>query len=144
MIGVGWPLVVALVVLVAIAVAVSLAGRVGTSWMTAIAAVRAVVQLGVVSLVILAVVRSWWSTVAFTLLMAAVATWTSARRMTPHRSGLAAGIAILTGAVPVLAVVLASGTVPPTGIAVVRSRGSWWVGRCRRRRWPGAARSTGS
>ncbi|MBN9107794.1 MAG: ABC transporter permease [Pseudonocardia sp.] len=119
MIGVGWPLVVALLVLVAIAVAVSLAGRVGTSRMTAVAAVRAAVQLGAVSLVILAVVRSWWSTVAFTLLMAAVATWTSARRMTPHRSGLAAGIAILAGAVPVLAVVLASGTVPPTGIAVV-------------------------
>jgi putative ABC transport system permease protein len=118
-IGIGWPLLVALVVLVGVAVAAGVVGRVGTSRMTAVAAVRAVVQLGAVSLVILVVVRSWWSTAAFTLLMVVVATWTSARRMTRHRSGLAAGAAIVAGAVPVLAVVLASGTVPLTGIAVV-------------------------
>ncbi|WP_428497462.1 ABC transporter permease [Pseudonocardia sp.] len=117
--GIGWPLLVALVVLVGVAVAAGVVGRVGTSRMTAVAAVRAVVQLGAVSLVILVVVRSWWSTAAFTLLMVVVATWTSARRMTRHRSGLAAGAAIVAGAVPVLAVVLASGTVPLTGIAVV-------------------------
>ncbi|GAA4855667.1 ABC transporter permease [Pseudonocardia benzenivorans] len=119
MIGIGWPLAVALVALVAVAVGASLLGHVGTARQSAVAAVRAVLQLGVVSLVILAVVRSWWTTAAFMLLMLGVATWTSARRLTPDRGGLAVGAAILAGALPVLAVVLGSGAVPLTGIAVV-------------------------
>ncbi|MCF7553582.1 ABC transporter permease [Pseudonocardia sp. WMMC193] len=116
---VGWPLGVALAVLVALTVAASLLARFDTARQSAVAAVRAIVQLGAVAAVILAVVRSWWSTVLFVSLMVGVATWTSARRMTRARSGLLAGVALLAGTVPVLAVVLATGTVPLTGIAVV-------------------------
>jgi putative ABC transport system permease protein len=114
-----WELAVALVALVGIAALAGLVGEVGTVAATTVAAVRAVVQLGVVALVILAVVRAWWSTALFILVMVGVATWTSARRLTPHRSGLVAGAAILAGAVPVVVVVLASGTISFTGIAVV-------------------------
>lgn len=78
------------------------------------AALRTVLQL-----VIMAVVRSWWLTGVFVLVMLGVAGWTSARRMTSHASGLFAVAAIAGGAVPVLAVVLVSGAVPLTGIAVV-------------------------
>lgn len=118
---IGWQLAVALVALVGIAALAGLVGEVGTIAATTVAAVRAVVQLGVVALVILVVVRAWWSTALFILVMVGVATWTSARRLTPpHRSGLVAGAAILAGAVPVVVVVLTSGTIPPfTGIAVV-------------------------
>ncbi|MET0189639.1 MAG: ABC transporter permease [Pseudonocardia sediminis] len=116
---VGWQLLVALVVLVVLAAAAAGFGRIGTSRSTVVAAVRATVQLAVVAGIIVALVRSWWGTVAFVLVMLGVATWTSGRRMSPDRSGLLAGVAIVAGTVPVLGVVLATGTVPLTGIAVV-------------------------
>ncbi|GAA1855370.1 ABC transporter permease [Pseudonocardia ailaonensis] len=116
---VGWQLGVALAALVLLAVVVGVLGKLGTGRAAVLAAVRAVVQLGLVATVILAVVRSWWATVAFVLVMFGVASWTSARRMTPGRSGLLAGVAIAAGTVPVLAIVLGSGAVPLTGIAVV-------------------------
>jgi len=54
------------------------------------AAVRAVVQLAVVSAVIVAVVRSLWLSAAFVLFMLVVAAVTSSRRITDDRSGLLA------------------------------------------------------
>jgi putative ABC transport system permease protein len=116
---IGWGLAVALVVLVSIAVTVSLLGRFGISRALVTASVRAVLQLAVVATIIVAVVRSWWLTVAFVLVMLGVASLTSARRMTRHRSGLLAAAAIGAGVLPVLALVLVSGAVPLTGIAVV-------------------------
>jgi putative ABC transport system permease protein len=116
---VGWGLAVALLVLTGIAVVVSLLGRFGISRALVTASVRAVLQLAVVATIIVAVVRSWWMTVAFVLVMLSVASFTSARRMTRHRSGLLAAAAIGAGVLPVLAIVLGSGAVPLTGIAVV-------------------------
>ncbi|MFC5995934.1 ABC transporter permease [Pseudonocardia hispaniensis] len=116
---VGWQLGVAVVALVALAALTGGLGGLRTSTASAVAAVRAVVQLAVVSTLILAVVRSWWATGLFVLIMFGVATWTAARRITPSRSGLHAGLAILTGAVPVIAIILATGAVPLVGIAVV-------------------------
>jgi putative ABC transport system permease protein len=116
---VGWGLAVALLVLTGIAVVVSLLGRFGISRALVTASVRAVLQLAVVATIIVAVVRSWWLTVAFVLVMLSVASFTSARRMTRHRSGLLAAAAIGAGVLPVLAIVLGSGAVPLTGIAVV-------------------------
>lgn len=116
---VGWQLGVALAVLVLIAVAAAVAGGLGTGRASAIAAVRAVIQLGVVATIILDVVGSWWATALFVLVMLGVATFTSAGRMTAGPSGAHAGVAILAGTLPVLAVVLVSGAVPLTGIAVV-------------------------
>ena len=115
----GWGLAVALAVLVGIAVAVSLLGRFGISRALVTASVRAVLQLAVVATIIVAVVRSWWLTVAFVLVMLTVASFTSARRMTRDRTGLLAAAAIGAGVLPVLAIVLVSGAVPLTGIAVV-------------------------
>jgi putative ABC transport system permease protein len=83
------------------------------------AAARAVLQLAVVSVVIVAVVRSLWLSAAFVLLMLVVAAATSARRMTGDLSGLLAVVPIAGGAVIVLAIVLSTGVVPPVGIAVV-------------------------
>ena len=115
----GWGLAVALTVLVGIAAAVSLLGRFGISRALVTASVRAVLQLAVVATIIVAVVRSWWLTVAFVLVMLTVASFTSARRMTRDRTGLLAAAAIGAGVLPVLAIVLVSGAVPLTGIAVV-------------------------
>jgi putative ABC transport system permease protein len=116
---VGWQLAVALGALVALTAVTAVLGQLGTASASVVAALRAVAQLAAVSAIILAVVRSWWATAAFVLVMFTVATWTSARRMTRDRSGLYAGAAILAGVVPVLAIVLGAGAVPLTGIAVV-------------------------
>jgi putative ABC transport system permease protein len=118
-VNVGWGLAAALLVLVGVAVTVSLVGRFGIARALSVASLRAVLQLALVATVIVAVVRSWWLTVAFVLLMLGVASWTSARRMTTHRSGLLATAAISAGVVPVLAITLVSSAVPLTGIAVV-------------------------
>ena len=115
----GWGLAVALVLLVAVGVGVAAAAYLGTGRQLLIAAVRATVQLAVVSLVIVAVVRSLWLAAVFVLLMLGTATWTSARRLTPDRSGLLAGLPIAAGTAPVLATVLLTRAVPVTGIAVV-------------------------
>jgi putative ABC transport system permease protein len=116
---VGWGLGVALVVLVAVAAAVTGLAGLGIARRVAIAAVRAVLQLAVVSVIIVAVVRSLWLSLAFVLVMLGVATLTSARRMTPNRTGLRAGFPIALGAAPVIGLVVVTGAVPTTGIALV-------------------------
>jgi len=118
---VGWGLAATLLVLTTVGSAMTLLGglgaRVGRGVVTA--AVRAVVQLAVVSAVIVAVVRSLWLSAAFVLFMLVVAAVTSSRRITEDRSGLFAVVPIAAGAVAVLAIVLGTGVVPLTGIAVV-------------------------
>jgi putative ABC transport system permease protein len=116
---IGWGLAAALLALVGLAVAANAVGSLGLSRSVATAAVRAVVQLGVVSAVIVAVVRSLWLACGFVLVMFTIAVLTSGRRMTPGRSGMLAAVPIAAGTVPVLAVVLSTGAVPLTGIAVV-------------------------
>ena len=78
---------------------------------------RAVLQLAVVSVVIVAVVRSLWLSLGFVLVMLGVAV-ASARRMTPHRSGLLAG-AHRRRRAPVIGIVVLTRAVPTTGIALV-------------------------
>lgn len=121
---VGQGLAVALIILVVLAVAVAAAARLGVARAVLTAAARAAVQLAAVSAIIVAVVDSWWLTAAFVLVMFATATWTSTRRFNPHRRPRPAALArtalpIAAGTVPVLAVILTCGAVPPAGIAVV-------------------------
>jgi putative ABC transport system permease protein len=116
---IGWGLAVAVVLLVAVAAGVAALAGLGISRRIATAAVRAVVQLAGVSVVVVAVVRSLWLSAVFVLVMLAVATITSARRMTPNRSGLHAALPIAAGSAPVIAIVIATGSVPVTGIALV-------------------------
>jgi putative ABC transport system permease protein len=115
----GWGLGAAVLLLTVTAAVVGATAGLGTGRAAAVAVGRAVLQLAVVSLVIVAVLRSWPATVAFVLVMLIVAAWTAGRRMTRDRSGLGAGLALLAGTVPVMAVVLGTGAVPLTGIAVV-------------------------
>ena len=116
---IGWGLGVALLVLALIATAVTGLAGLGIARRVATAAVRAVLQLAVVSVIIVAVVRSLWLSLGFVLVMLGVAAVTSARRMTPHRSGLLAGVPIAVGAAPVIGIVVLTRAVPMTGIALV-------------------------
>jgi putative ABC transport system permease protein len=92
-----------------------------------VAAARATVQLAVVSAVLLVVIRSLALSTAFVVLMLTVAAVTSAGRVTglglraPNRIArlLPAALLIAGGAGPVVVLVLASGTVPLRGEAVI-------------------------
>jgi putative ABC transport system permease protein len=110
---------VALLVLTVVAAAVTGLAGLGIARGVATAAVRAVLQLGAVSVVIIGVVHSLWLSLAFVVVMLGVAAVTSARRMTRQRNGLLAAVPIAVGAAPVIGVVVLTGAVPMTGIALV-------------------------
>ena len=114
----GPELAVALVVLTAVAAAVVTLGRLGHGRQIVVAAVRATLQLAAVSLLIVVIVGSAAATAGFVLLMWAVAAATSGRRITGGRTWWAA-VPIGAGSLPVVAALLATGLLPPRGIAVV-------------------------
>ncbi|RFU22179.1 ABC transporter permease [Geodermatophilus marinus] len=118
------------VALVLLAVLAAVAGRLsglGQGRPVLVASARAALQLAVVSAVLVAVVGSLALAAAFVLLMVTVAAVTAAGRATglvlrspgaPRRVAAAAA-AIGVGATPAVALVLASGTVPLRGAAVI-------------------------
>lgn len=116
----GWHLALAVVVLGATAVLVAWVGRIGGARDIGVAVARAVVQLGLVSSVLVMVLRSSGLTAAFVMVMLAVATFSSARRIAPNRrvSGWTV-LPIAGGALPALGVTLATGAVPLTNISVL-------------------------
>lgn len=91
--------------------------RVSRSILTA--SVRALAQLAAVSLVIVVVLRSWLAAAAFVVVMFSVATVTSARRISRHRSAMWTGLPIVAGVAPTSALLVLSGSVPHTAAASV-------------------------
>jgi putative ABC transport system permease protein len=112
-------LAVVLAALVALGAVVLWLGELGKARAVVTAALRAVAQLAAVSFVITAILKSGWLTALFVLLMYAVAAVTSARRVGVPRQVPPVAAAIAAGVLPVLALVLATGVVPWTPIAVV-------------------------
>lgn len=120
-------LAVVLVVLTALAAVGGRLSGLGEGRPILVAALRATVQLAVVSALLLVVVDSLWLSAAFVLLMVGVATVTATGRTTarPLRSPgsarrlAAVALPVAGGAAPVVALVLASGTVPMRGEAVI-------------------------
>jgi len=118
-VSVGPALAVVLAALVLIAVAAVLIGRLGASRAVVTASVRAVLQLALVSSLIAAVLHSWWTTAGFIVLMVLVAGATSARRVSTLRLGWLAIAPIVGGAVPAGLVIVVSGVMPLTEVAVL-------------------------
>ncbi|MEV6712906.1 ABC transporter permease [Lentzea sp. NPDC051208] len=83
------------------------------------ASARAVLQLAAVSAVITFVLTHLGLTWAFLVVMATVATATSARRTETGRKGVWVALAILVGTVPALGLLLAIGLLPVRGIALI-------------------------
>ncbi|WP_051515594.1 ABC transporter permease [Candidatus Blastococcus massiliensis] len=116
-----------LVALTVIAAAAGWLSGLGEHRSILVAAARATVQLAVVSAVLVAVVGSLALSAAFVVLMTGIASVTAAGRVTgrPLRSPgvrgrlVAAALPIACGAGPVVLLVLASGTVPLRGEAVI-------------------------
>lgn len=116
---VGWGLALALVLLVALAVVASLAGRTPLARQQVVAAVRAVLQLAAVSLVITAAVQTVWGAFAFLGLMFGVALWTTTGRVGVRDCWPWSALSLLAGLVPVLLIVFLSGASPFNGITIV-------------------------
>ena len=115
-----WRLALVLVALVAVAVTASYLGHLAVERNQVTAAVRAVLQLAVVSLVITAALGSLWWSLAFVGLMFVVATLTSAGRIGAPRSQIPwVMVAVAAGAVPVLVLILGSGVIPFNGPGIV-------------------------
>jgi putative ABC transport system permease protein len=108
---VGPILVAVLVLLTAVAGVLLWLGQIGPARAPVLAALRATVQLAAVSVLIAAVVRSAWWTALFIVVMFAVAVLTSARRIGSPRTAWRAAAPIAAGVVPVLALLLATGSV---------------------------------
>ncbi|WP_433531773.1 ABC transporter permease [Micromonospora sp. CA-263727] len=96
--------------------------RLGSGPAVGRAAVRAVLQLGVVSLVIVAVLASWWSTGAFIGVMYLVASVTSARRIGFTRACWAS-IPIGLGVFTTLGLLVGTRVLPATPLAVLPTAG---------------------
>ncbi|MFB9234475.1 ABC transporter permease [Plantactinospora siamensis] len=122
-ISIGPTLLGVLVALTGLAAAVMWWARLGPGLPVVGAAARAVLQLGAVSLIIVAVLASWWSTCAFIVVMYVVATVTSARRIgaTGVRWAVAAPVGL--GVLPALGLLLASRVFPLTPLAVLPTAG---------------------
>lgn len=120
-IAVDWRLGLLVGVLVAAAAGLSWFGEVG-SWRDPMtAAVRAAAQLGVISLVLLAVLQSLPLTALFLAVMATAAAATAYRRITSVLAVRAAWLVlpILVGVLPVLGSAVLSGVVPSQPVAVL-------------------------
>ena len=110
------------VVCVVMAVAAGLVSRFllrGSVWSVPSAAVRAAVQLAAVATVLAAAMSRLWSSILVLAVMFAVASATAARRSEASRGSpwLAAALAVGMGAV--IPLLLLTGVVPLTGVALV-------------------------
>jgi putative ABC transport system permease protein len=115
----GLPVALAVVVLLALTVAVYVIGDLPSPGSAMVAAARAVVQLGVAALVIAAVVRNLALSVLLLCAMFVVAVVTTVRRVEAPKAWPWATVAMLAGLLPVVAVILLTRTIPPTGIALI-------------------------
>ena len=115
----GLPVALAVVVLLTLTIVVYLVGDLPAPRSTLVAAARAVVQLGLAALVIAAVVRNLALSVLLLCAMFVVAVVTTVRRIEAPRAWPWAMLAMLAGLLPVVALVLLTRTIPPTGIALV-------------------------
>ena len=112
-------LVLVVAVLAALAALVNRLGGLQLAREDLVAAARATVQLALVGVVIAVVLRSWWLTAAFVMVMVGVAALTSGRRLVPGGRWWWALAPIAAGAGPVGGVLLLSGLIPIQEVAVV-------------------------
>jgi putative ABC transport system permease protein len=115
----GWPVAAALLLLMAITLTAHRVAGFGLGRSALVAGLRACLQLGIAAVVITSVIRSLPLSVALAVVMFAMAVLTTCRRVEAPGSWPWAAAAMAGGVLPVLAVVLATGTVPFTGVALI-------------------------
>lgn len=115
----GWPVGTALVVLLAIALFAHRASGYGLERPVLVAAIRALLQLTIAALLITAVVGSLALSSLLVLVMFAMGVLTTTRRVEAPGAWPYAAVAMACGVLPVVVVVLATGTIPAKGIAII-------------------------
>jgi putative ABC transport system permease protein len=115
----GWPLALALAVLLAMAIGAARSGRLLIERAIVTAGIRALVQLVAVSGVIALVLDRVWASLVFSVLMFATATATGAGRIGARRDWAWVGLALATGVIPVLAVIFGFGAAAFTGPGII-------------------------
>jgi putative ABC transport system permease protein len=115
----GWPVALALVALLALALVAHRVSGYGLERPALVAGIRAIVQLGVAASLITAVIDNLTLSVALICAMFAMGVLTTARRVEAPSAWAFAALAMATGVIPVLVVVLATRTIPPRGIALI-------------------------
>jgi putative ABC transport system permease protein len=115
----GWPVAVAHALLLALALVGHAVARYGLEKVVLVAGVRAILQLSVAALLIGAVVETLWLSALLVLFMFGLGVVTTTRRVQALRAWGWAALAMGSGVVPVLVVVLGSGAVPLEGISVI-------------------------
>ena len=118
-VSIGPVFAVVLAALVLLAVAATLVGQLGVSRAVVSASLRAVLQLAAVSVLIAAVLRSWWATAAFIVVMVLVAAATSARRIGSWDLARFTILPVAAGAMPAGVLIVAAGTVPLSEVTVL-------------------------
>ncbi|MES2092550.1 MAG: ABC transporter permease [Actinomycetota bacterium] len=107
--------IIAVGLLAAITLAVVLALRLEQPWLQPWAILRAVVQLGILSVILNGVIGNGWWVAAFLAVMVGAATWVAFRRLrVAPRYLLALGVTVIVASAMPLLVVFASGAVPVT------------------------------
>ncbi|MET3961841.1 putative ABC transport system permease protein [Marmoricola sp. OAE513] len=115
----GWPVAIALAILMLITLLAHQVAGYQLAWPSAIAGARALLQLTVVALLIRWVIEDLALSFGFVALMFAMAVLTTSRRTGSPGTWHWAALAIAAGVVPALTVILATGAVPMKGIAVI-------------------------
>jgi putative ABC transport system permease protein len=115
----GWPVAVALALLLVVALAAHRTAGYDLEASAFVAAVRAIAQLGVAALLIAAVIDNLALSVLLVAVMFGMGVLTTARRVEAPRAWAWAALAMLAGVLPVVAIVLATGTIPAKGIALI-------------------------
>jgi putative ABC transport system permease protein len=115
----GAPLIIVCVVMAVAAGVVSRFLLRGSWWPVPSAALRAAVQLAAVATVLAAAMARLWSSVLVLAVMFVVASLTAARRSEASRGSLWVAAALAVGMLAVIPLLLLTGVVPFTGVALV-------------------------
>ena len=110
------------IVCVVMAVAAGVVSRIflrGSPWAVPSAGARAAIQLAAVATVLAAAMSRLWSSVVVLAVMFAVAAFTAARRSEAQRGAVWLAAALATGMTAVIPLLLLTGVVPLTGVALV-------------------------
>ena len=115
----GWPVAIALVALLTMALVAHRIADYGLEVASFVAALRAVVQLGVVALLIKGAVENLALSWLLVAVMFAMGVLTTGRRVEALRAWAWAALAMAAGVAPVLVVLFVSGAIPWKGIAII-------------------------
>lgn len=115
----SWQLALALILLVIVAVVISKIAKLGVERQATVAALRAVLQLMLVSGIVVLAVQTWWGAILALFVMFGIAVYTTTKRVETRSDWVWSALAMACGLLPVLAIIFLTGTAPFNGMAIL-------------------------